>query len=108
MIADTGASGIYLTPWAPCANVNPGAVAILVGATGGSPHRSSASCNVSLPKLPHVRGHIMPNFHHNLMGVGPLCDHNCRVLFERKAATVFSKDGNVFLCGWRKKAGAKL
>ena len=50
----------------------------------------------------------MPSFHHNLMGIGPLCDHDCRVLFERKAVTVFSQYGNVVLRGWREKTGAKL
>ena len=50
----------------------------------------------------------MPSFHHSLMGIGPLCNHNCRVLFEKKAVTVFSKDGNVLLHCWHKKAGAKL
>jgi hypothetical protein len=50
----------------------------------------------------------MPSFHHNLMGIGPLCDHDCRVLFERKAVTVFAQDGNVLLRGWREKTGSKL
>ena len=50
----------------------------------------------------------MKSFHHNLMGIGPLCDHNCGVLFERKAVTVFAQDGNVLLRGWREKTGAKL
>ena len=50
----------------------------------------------------------MPSFHHNLMGIRPLCDHDCRVLFERKAVTVFAQDGNVLLRGWREKTGSKL
>ena len=33
----------------------------------------------------------MPNLHHNLMGIGPLCDHGCRVLFEKTTVTVFPK-----------------
>jgi hypothetical protein len=107
-IADTGASGYYLTPRAPCTNINPRAAPILVGAAGGAPHRSSASCDVPLPQLPTVAGHVMPTFHHNLMGIGPLCDQGCRVLFEKKAVTVFSQEGSVLLSGWREKTGAKL
>ena len=100
-IADTDASGYYLTPKAPCANINPGAVAILVGTAGGAPHHSLATCNVPLSQLPYVAGHIMPSssFHHSLMGIGPLCDHDCRVLFKKKAVTVFSKDVNNLLRG---------
>ena len=54
----------------------------MVGTAGGPPHCSSAFCNGNLP-LPVTKGHLMPNFHHNMMGVGPLCDHGCRVLFEK-------------------------
>ena len=50
----------------------------------------------------------MPNFHHNLIGIGPLCDHVCRILFEKTAVTVFSKDGTILLRGHYEAAGAKL
>ena len=50
----------------------------------------------------------MPRFHHSLMEIGPLCNHDYHVLFERKVGTVFSKDGNVLFCNWRKKAGSKI
>ena len=36
-IADTGATSIYLTPKAPCPNINPNAPKILVGTAGGLP-----------------------------------------------------------------------
>ena len=50
----------------------------------------------------------MPNFHHNLMGIGPLCDHGCRVVFEQTKVTVFSKDSTELLRGWRETTGSKL
>ena len=50
----------------------------------------------------------MSSFHHNLMGVGMICDHNHRVLFEKKVVTVFSQDNNVLLRSRRKKGGVKL
>ena len=80
-MADIGASGIYLTPWAHCTNINPGTAAIPVDGVGGSPHCSSETCDVPVPQLPHIGGHTVLSFHHSLMGVGPLCDHNCCVLF---------------------------
>ena len=33
--------------------------------------------------LPVTSSHIIPQLHHNLMGIGSLCDHDCRVVFEK-------------------------
>ena len=82
-IADTGASHLYVTPNAPCANIDPRALQVVVGTAGGPPHRSAATVNVDLP-LPVTTGYMMPNLHHNLMEIGPLCDHWCRVVFEKQ------------------------
>ena len=89
VISDSGASDFYLTPWAPCANVNPSAPQVVVGTAGDPPHVSAESCDVLLPCLPARSGHIMPNLHQNLMGIGKLCDHDCKVLFGKTAVTVF-------------------
>ena len=51
---------------------------------------------------------MIPNFHHNLMGIGPLCDHRCRVFFEETKVTIFSKDITELLRGWRETTGSKL
>ena len=107
-IADTGATSIYLTPRAPCDNINTNALKILVGTAGGPPLTSSASCDPLLPNLPHIYGHIMPQFHHNLMGIGTLCDHGCRVLCENKTVTVYLRDDDILLRGWREPCGAIL
>ena len=51
----------------------------------------------------------MPTFHHNLLGIGKLCNHGCKVLFESNAVTVFSKNNkDILLKGWRDTTGAKL
>ena len=50
----------------------------------------------------------MPKFHHNLMVIGPLCKHGCRVVFEQSQVTVFSKDSTELLHGWRETSGSKL
>ena len=107
-IAKTGASGHYLTPHAPCANVNPSALQSLVGPAGGPPHRSSVSCGLILSSLPTTSVHIMPKFHHNLMGIGPLCNRSFHVIFEETAVTVFSKDNTLLLKGYLKQSGSKL
>ena len=51
---------------------------------------------------------MMPNFHHNLVGIGPLCEHRCRVFFEETKVTIFSKDITELLRGWRETTGSKL
>ena len=99
---------IYLMPKAPCKNINPNALKVLIGTSGGPPHQSSVSCNLLHTNLPVTSGHIMPQFHHNLMGIGPLCDHDCRVIFEKKYVTVYLRDDNVFLRGCREPKGANL
>ena len=63
--------------------------------------------DVNLPILVN-KGHLMPNFHHNLMGIGPLCEHGCRDLFEKISVTVFTKDDTIILRGWREPSGANL
>ena len=89
-IADTGDSRVYLTPKARCAKIDPAAHQLVVGTADGPPHRSSASCDVNLP-IPFTKGHLMPNFHQNLMGIGPLYDHGCCVLFEKYQLLFFQR-----------------
>ena len=51
----------------------------------------------------------MPTFQHNLLGIGKLCDHGCKVLFDSNAVTVFSKNNkDILLKGWRDTTSAKL
>ena len=75
-IINTGADGFYLTPKATCANINKNALHVIVGTAGNAPHRSPTAFNTLLSQLPTTTGHIMPHFHHNLMGIGPLCNHD--------------------------------
>ena len=42
------------------------------------------------------------------MGIGPMCDHECCVLYEKHTVTVYSRDDDVLLCGRREQCGAKL
>jgi len=111
-IADTGASGFYFRPDAPVENVNTKAPPIYVGTATGQPQRSAATADFpALPQLPAEfprSGHVMPTFKHTLIGIGPICDADCQVLFSKTDVTVFSPDGSPILQGWRDEAGAKL
>ncbi|KAL7502269.1 hypothetical protein ACHAXN_000895 [Cyclotella atomus] len=50
----------------------------------------------------------MPSFQHNLMGIGKLCDNDCKVVFDKATVTVFANDGSMLLKGWREQNGARL
>ena len=50
----------------------------------------------------------MPQFHHNIIGIGELCDHDARILFEKNAGTVLSQDDTILLKGWHEYDGSKL
>jgi hypothetical protein len=106
-IADTGVSDFYLTPSAPVININPTAAKVSVGDATGRRHCSSAQAEIQLD-LPVRNAKIMPSFHHNLLGIGKLCDNDCKVVFDKSAVTVFAKDGTSILQGWREPDGAKL
>ena len=50
----------------------------------------------------------MPDFTNTLIGVEPICDANCTVVFKKKDATVLSPEGKPILQGWREKKLPRL
>ena len=50
----------------------------------------------------------MSSFTKTIVGVGPICDADCTVLFTKHNLTVFSPEGKLILTGWREKDMAKL
>ena len=45
----------------------------------------------------------MPAFTNTLIGVGPICDADCTVVFKKKDFTVLSPKGEHILQGWREE-----
>ena len=43
----------------------------------------------------------MPTFTNTLIGVAPICDANCIVVFRKEDVTVLSPQGKPILQGWR-------
>ena len=108
-IVDSGASGWYFTPDAPVSNVNPHAAKICVGTATDQPQFSSASCELPFDGMPpDLFGHIMPAFRHNLLGIGILCDKDCKVLFTKQTVIIYDKNNEPFLTGWRETDRAKI
>ena len=53
-------------------------------------------------------GYIIPSFTNTLVGVGPICNAERKVLFAKHDATLFSTGGKPILTGWREKEIPKL
>eukprot|EP00804_Cyclotella_cryptica_P017724 CCRYP_001164-RA/>CCRYP_001164-RA protein AED:0.37 eAED:0.27 QI:0/0/0/1/0.33/0.25/4/0/1265 len=83
------------------------APAATVSDAAGNQHCSSAQADILL-NLPDRSAKIMPSFQHNLMGIGKLCDNDCRVVFDKTTVTVFANNGSTLLQGWCEQTGAKL
>ena len=72
-VVDSGTSGWLFTPNAPLSKVDAQASKIRVGTATGQPQVSTASCELPIKGIPTgIFGHIMPSFHHNLLGIGVL------------------------------------
>ena len=52
--------------------------------------------------------YIMPSFTNTIVGVEPICDTNCTVLFTQQDETVFYPGGKPILTRWREKKIPKL
>ena len=50
----------------------------------------------------------MPTFSHNLMGIYPLYDKGCYVIYDKDSVTVLIPTRKVIVCGWREVTGAKI
>ena len=50
----------------------------------------------------------MLGFKYTLMGVGPICDANFSVLFNKDSVKICDPNRYVMLTGWREKLGTKL
>ena len=110
-IVDSGASGFYFSKNAPTINFDPTAPKITVGTTSGQTHQSSGASNLGLPNLPPDfprAGKVMTSFHHTLIGLGPIYNADCKVIFTKNNVIVYDQGGSLILTGWREKNRARL
>ena len=100
VIVNLGASGCYFTPDAPVSKMYAHAPIIQVGTAKSQPQVSTASCELPIEGTPAgMFGHIMPSFRHNLLGIGVLCDKDCKVLFTKGSVIIYDKNNKTFLTG---------
>ena len=65
-ISDSVSSAFYMALCVPCANANPSAHQIVVGAASGPLHVSLELCDLLLLGIPIKSDHIFPKFYHNI------------------------------------------
>ena len=80
-----------------------------MGTEIGQPKESEASCELPLDGMPPgLFGRIMPAFRHNLLGIGIMCNKDCKVLFTKRSVIIYDKNKKPFLTGWSKTGGANV
>jgi hypothetical protein len=61
-IADTGTTSIFIKEGTPCHNMQPATKPLTVNLPNGRQVKSTHTCKVLIPGLPHsLTGHIVPN-----------------------------------------------
>ena len=105
-IVDSGATHLYISPSAPHGQPDTKATPITVGTVNGKMVKSAATATLPIPQLAAdlpTTGYIMPSFTNTLIGVGPIFDADCKVLFTKKDVVVISPEGKTILTGRREK-----
>ena len=66
---------------------------------------SIAAATLPIPQINAdfpTKGYIMPTFTNTLIGVAPICDANCIVVFRKEYVTVLSPQGKNIIQGGEK------
>ena len=110
-VVDSSKNHIYISPIAPHGPPNTTTPKISVGTANGHVERLLATASFPTPQLEAdfpTTGYIIPSFTNTIVGVGPIWDADCTVLFAKHDVTVFSPGGKPILTGWREKGIPKL
>ena len=110
-IIDSGETHLYIAPSAPHGQPDTTSTPITAGTANGQMVKLAATDTLPTPQLaeefPTTR-YIVPSFTNTLIGVGPICNADCKVLFTKKDVVVISPEGKTILTGWREKNLPKL
>ena len=85
-IVGSGATHLYIAQNAPHGPLDTSATTIKVGTANGQVETAAAEATLPIPKLAShfpTTGYTMPDFTNTLIGVGPICDANCTVVFKK-------------------------
>ena len=85
-LVDSGATHIYIAPNAPYKKMDTTGKNIRVGTANGQVANSTAMATLPIPQLKAqfpTKGYIMPKFTNTLIGVDPICDVDCKLVFKK-------------------------
>ena len=105
-IVDPGETHLYIALSPPHGPPDTSASTISEGTANGQVENSSEKATLPIPKLAvdfPTTGYIMPSFTNTLVGVGPICDAHCTVIFTKQDVTVLLTKCKAILIGWRDK-----
>ena len=77
---------------------------IRLGTANGQVANSTAMATLPITQVKAdfpTKGYIIPTFTNTLIGVGPICDADFTVVFNKEDVTVLSPKGKPILQGWR-------
>ena len=108
---DSSATHLYIAPTAPHRPPDTSAATIKVGTDNGQVETSAEKAALPIPQLAAdfpTTGYIIQSFTNTLIGVGPICDANCTVIFKKKDVTLLSPEGKPIIRGLREKKLPRL
>ena len=103
-ILDSGATHMYIAPNVTYEKMDTTGKQIRVGAANEQVSNSIATATLYIPQVNAdfpTKSYIVPTFTNTLIGVVPICDANCTVVFKKEDVTVLSPQGKPILQGWR-------
>ena len=95
---------------ADVSNINKTAPPMTVNVANGKEITSTATTEINTPHLPQqaCKGHIMPQFTNNLIGIGNICSKGCTVMFTATEVIVRDRNGIQIWQGLRETNGARM
>ena len=102
-ISDSGATGHFVVEGAPVVNKKTATNPITITLPSGSTIRSTHTCNLDIPWLPHqvTEAHIVPGLaHSSLISTRKFCAAGCKVAFDEDECRVYYR-GRLALVGGR-------
>ena len=72
----------------------------MVGMATGQPNVSTTTARHQIPNPPWgflQTGHVMESFKDTFLGLGPICDADCTVMFDKKAVTIRDDGGRAII-----------
>ena len=102
---DSGATHIYIAPNASYEKMDTTGKQIRVGTENVQIASSTAMATLPIPQVNAdfpTKGSIMPTFTNTLIGVGPIFDANCTVVFKNKMLQYYHQKGSLLSKGGEK------